>query len=529
MNEDYKEKISARLEKVCDETDDVFDDSFIKRQSICLNALDNVKARVYMDQRCIKNHVPLLESGTLGPKGHVQVILPGQTENYSQVRDASEEHNIPVCTLKMFPEEPIHCMEWAKDRFEVFFSQNPNSLIRVLEEFLLKKDVGEIDMKIKKTVFKLLRQRPAFIKQAVEMARKFYQKAFVNKIKQLLAVYPLDWKTKEGKFFWTLPKRPPTIKEFSFDDPIDLKFIESYSKLLCRIWGVDETLPSKNDLKQILNDVYIEPFKAKDSQVQKIKKDVEKIEKKEQNLEEKIEEIIPEKLIDEELKLNNELNDLLSHLEINVLLKTVKPEVFEKDVDSNSHIDLIHSVTVLRSQNYKLAPMDWMTTKLKAGRIVPALATTTATIAALQTIEAIKIIKKNKLDEFKNCNLNLAIPNMTLSEPGPAMKFKIHDSLTVTVWDQWEFTFNEKKNNLFKSLVDFIESAYHLFVVDVLKDNKPIYLSAINERKVFEKVALSDLLELEPGEDCYVSVICKLTPDCEKPIQNLPLVKIMFK
>jgi molybdopterin/thiamine biosynthesis adenylyltransferase len=40
------------------------------------NALDNVQARLYVDRRCVSNKVALLESGTLGPKGHVQVIVP---------------------------------------------------------------------------------------------------------------------------------------------------------------------------------------------------------------------------------------------------------------------------------------------------------------------------------------------------------------------------------------------------------------------------------------------------------------------
>jgi len=38
--------------------------------------------------------------------------------------------------------------------------------------------------------------------------------------------------------------------------------------------------------------------------------------------------------------------------------------------------------------------MEWINVKLKAGRIVPALATTTAAVAGLQTIELCKIIKK---------------------------------------------------------------------------------------------------------------------------------------
>jgi hypothetical protein len=44
----------------------------------------------------------------------------------------------------------------------------------------------------------------------------------------------------------------------------------------------------------------------------------------------------------------------------------------------------------LRALNYKLEPMDWVTTKIKAGRIVPALSTTTTSIAGLQTLELIK-------------------------------------------------------------------------------------------------------------------------------------------
>lgn len=46
------------------------------------NALDNVQARRYVDRRCVDNKKALLESGTLGPKGHVQCIIPYVTESY---------------------------------------------------------------------------------------------------------------------------------------------------------------------------------------------------------------------------------------------------------------------------------------------------------------------------------------------------------------------------------------------------------------------------------------------------------------
>ena len=64
----------------------------------------------------------------------------------------------------------------------------------------------------------------------------------------------------------------------------------------------------------------------------------------------------------------------------------VLAEEFEKDDDQNGHIDFIYSMANLRAENYKLDEMDWITTKLKAGRIVPALSTTTTCVAGLQTL-----------------------------------------------------------------------------------------------------------------------------------------------
>ena len=75
----------------------------------------------------------------------------------------------------------------------------------------------------------------------------------------------------------------------------------------------------------------------------------------------------------------------------------IEAEEFEKDDDQNGHIDFIYAMANLRATNYKLDPFDWITTKLKAGRIVPALATTTTCVAGLQTLEICKYLKKVKL------------------------------------------------------------------------------------------------------------------------------------
>lgn len=37
----------------------------------------------------------------------------------------------------------------------------------------------------------------------------------------------------------------------------------------------------------------------------------------------------------------------------------------------------------------------------------------------------------------------MAVPIMTLSEPGPVAKTKLNDELEVTVWDQWEYKIDD--------------------------------------------------------------------------------------
>lgn len=93
-------------------------------------------------------------------------------------------------------------------------------------------------------------------------------------------------------------------------------------------------------------------------------------------------------------------------------------EEFEKDDDANGHIDFIYALANCRAHNYGLAEMDWIQVKLKAGRIIPALATTTACIAGLQTIELVKVLKKETLANMKNVFINLAVPLVQFAEPG---------------------------------------------------------------------------------------------------------------
>ena len=81
--------------------------------NIVFNALDNMDARRHVNKMCLAVDVPLIESGTTGFKGQVQVIKKGKTACY----DCTQKQipvSYPVCTIRSTPSQPIHCIVWGK-------------------------------------------------------------------------------------------------------------------------------------------------------------------------------------------------------------------------------------------------------------------------------------------------------------------------------------------------------------------------------------------------------------------------------
>ncbi|XP_065333370.1 SUMO-activating enzyme subunit 2-B [Cloeon dipterum] len=94
--------------------------NYFKEFNLVLNALDNRAARSHVNRMCLAAGIPLVESGTAGYNGQVEVIMKGKTECYEcQPKQATK--TFPGCTIRNTPSEPIHCIVWAKHLFNQFF------------------------------------------------------------------------------------------------------------------------------------------------------------------------------------------------------------------------------------------------------------------------------------------------------------------------------------------------------------------------------------------------------------------------
>ena len=172
-----------------------YGDDFFAGLDGVTNALDNVKARLYMDQRCVLFEKPLLESGTLGTKGNTQVVIPHLTESYGSSQDPPEKE-APSCTIKNFPNQIQHTIQWARERFDEYFVKPAQTC----NQYLTEPNFVESSLKYSGSQRTQLDQIKAYLKdekpitfeECIIWARRRFEKDYNHEISQLLYSLPKD-------------------------------------------------------------------------------------------------------------------------------------------------------------------------------------------------------------------------------------------------------------------------------------------------------------------------------------------------
>ncbi|KAF4317636.1 hypothetical protein JM18_006833 [Phytophthora kernoviae] len=439
MNPDLKVKTLEQL--VAPHTENVFNDDFWTDLDVVTNALDNVKARLYVDSKCVFHKLPLLESGTLGTKCNVQVVIPYKTQSYADGPKDAEGDGIPMCTLRNFPSLIEHCIEWSRAQFEDVFVAPAAEAKKFVDDraaYLDQVKKATLENPNPKLVaaaivqeLECLRSLRATLQTAkgvtfekcVTLAFNLMTSQFRDRILQLIHNFPEDHLTNSGEKFWSGAKRfPQAVNTFDPHNPLHLNFVRATANILAVSYGIqpppeEKLVPADSEWRdpityEALGQKYVAPTWKPSNE--KIAADSDEIKRLEQ-----------EKIQNSSDSDKTELVELLHELEsLDLAGLSFEPADFEKDQDMNFHIDFIYAASNLRAFNYRIRDASRHKCKMIAGKIIPAIATTTASVTGLAMLEMLKLLQQKELEAFKDSSNSLGLNMYLMQEPAAPARAK---------------------------------------------------------------------------------------------------------
>ena len=410
MNPDVT--VNVLRQKICAETENIFDEKFHSKIDVYLNALDNVDARVYMDSQAIKYSKPLIDSGTMGSKGNIQVIIPHLTESYGSSKDPEEKAGIPICTIKSFPYKPEHTIQWARELFETEFNQIPN----FLNKYKNSEELEKLNDSDAKNMLKQLYKYKDFElteNSYLRLLFTIYNESHTVCIKEILDKYvKVENKEELGD-----KKLPIYLSQCNLEINIFISYIKDGFELLNQIFQSNIKFVSNHTIlfEDMLNDIKFP----------------------------------------DDIKLPYNMSELCSEKIIEILFPIVnlvpnsKPIEFEKDDDELCHVSWINSSANMRNTQYFIPQTDLYETRRIAGNIIPAMITTTSLISGFQILEYIRICglySKNKyldkkflkdIDLYKNRFVNLNINYSDGINPSEIKTYKLNNDKLVSIWTNY--------------------------------------------------------------------------------------------
>jgi ubiquitin-activating enzyme E1 len=178
---------------------------------------------------------------------------------------------------------------------------------------------------------------------------------------------------------------------------------------------------------------------------------------------------------------------------------------FEKDDDANGHIDFITIASNIRASNYKIPHADKHKTKGIAGKIIPAIATTTSIVAGLVILEMFKLLHNHsKIEQYRSTTLNLALPFMAPMDPIEVPKYKTC-SKEYSIWD----TLVVHGDRTVAELIDTLEKQLGLDVDMILYGSKIVdsTYNAPAHREKRQNMLVSEAIEELTGEKIKTSMV----------------------
>ena len=413
--------------------------------------------------------------------------------------------------MKNFPNEINHTIAWARDNFEGLFDQGPKNLKDYIKDPDKIKTMPAGDgINLVENLKFVLNNIPTTFEDCINTAYKYFHSQYRDQIVELLHKFPADYKTESGLPFWSGAKKCPKPIDFSVTNPNHLNYIISFSNIWANIFNI------KNKDSEFVQE-YVKALVPPKMYIN----DNAKISTTEEEEKKRLEELQNQDIG----TLIKSLPDISKYKELNIILQE-----FEKDDDTNYHVEFMNACSNLRAINYSIKPVDKHTTKGIAGKIIPALATTTSVIAGLASLEIYKLIQKfDKIENYRNYFVNLALSYFGFSEPNKCAVSKIkvpHNSLegfkehTFTMWD----TFIIKGNMTLKEFIDYFKNSYGFDLEFLTYKNFMIYSQIIPKFRLDKRmnIKLNEIIHEFLNEQVPKSINLNIGIDGENDSINLP-------
>ena len=488
--------------KVCEETEDFFDEEFWLNQDFIIMAVDSNNARKYIDTRVVKFERCSVDAGTKGIQAKSQIIVPHITTNFDSA-DSDNNNNevIPMCTLRHFPSQISHCIEWSRELFNDYFISTVNDIKNYFTNFELFKENIKKEGSATENLEKLNEEKKIInfvlkndFDKVIEFAVKKYTDNFDWRIQQLLYNFPPDYKTEEGKPFWSGSKKLPHNIPYNPNDDLCFLFVKNYSIIISRSLGlsISKEQLSEEYIRKVSSEFKIPTFIPKI-----VKIDITENNNNENNNTNQKGETIISDLEEDEKKCEKIFEELSSIKRDNIDGTKIKVEELEKDHDENGHIDFIHASSNLRARNYNITECNRPTTKIIAGKIIPTILTTTATVAGHVSFQLYTLLQTHEIHFLRNIDFTLSDNFYAFMEPSPPeiIKDKLPDDNNgpvkvipkeFTIWDKLEI----KGSKTCKELFDYMKEKYNINI-DILVANGQIIISSLNENEYEQRKGMT--------------------------------------
>jgi ubiquitin-activating enzyme E1 len=459
-------KLRVLTEKVhaesCDPIDGVFDDRFWSQLSAIATAVDNIAARLFLDDMSVAYRKPMVDSGTLGPLGHVEVFLPKVTDRMKSSSFQDQGKKIPFCTLHFFPTTIQHCIQFGTDLFAAWFS-NPASEANRFLRTPFSDYVKSIDEGAKRVVFSdllaTLESQPTTLADCAIWMRQQFEGAFVNPLLDLVHSKPKDL-VEDGKPYWGGARKYPLIPSFNpMEDENHRNFILFGTLLLAEMYKVKIPASGEGSATSSVENIDQSSQFVEDPKIQKIildaaltallpvyKPSIVKVDEKDKEKDQTTDappsataEAPPETYHAQVKELETKLERVAAQTSSSAVaqppaggnagdvVEPLRSLVFEKDLDSNGHISFITAVSNIRASCYRIPQEDFSFTKKVAGRIIPAMITTTAAVtglASLQLYHALRSAKGKPEGQAALTGTQARNFNLSVSDVGMTMMFE---------------------------------------------------------------------------------------------------------